>query len=121
MIKRKRSPQEDKILSHTKDRRNTYGENDKSSRKAIRFRKRWVNGTYRSQIHDALGAAARDPDEIADAVSAVQRKRWRKVPDGTRQDLGTSSFNWFSTGHSDGLEPGCWRLTTNRLRNTRTF
>ena len=81
MTKRKRSPQEDKVLSYAKDRRSTYGENDKSSRKSIRFRKRWVNGTYRSQIHDALGSVARDPDEIADAVNAVQRKGWRKVSD----------------------------------------
>ena len=81
MTRRKRSPQEDKVLSYAKDGRNTYGENDKSSRKAIRFRKRWVNGTYRSQVHDALGSAARDPDEIADAVNAVQRRRWRKAPD----------------------------------------
>ena len=32
MTKRKRLPQEDKVLSYVKDRRNTYGENDKGSR-----------------------------------------------------------------------------------------
>ena len=34
MTKRKRSPQDDKSLSYAKDRRNTYGENDKRSRKS---------------------------------------------------------------------------------------
>lgn len=81
MRKRKRSPQEDKILSYAKDGRNTYGENDKGSRVAIRFRKRWVNGTYRHQVHGALADPARDPDEIAEAVGAVTRKRWRKAAD----------------------------------------
>ena len=69
MTKRKRLSQEDKVLSYVKDRRNTYGENDKGSRKAIRFRTRCVNGTYRSQVHDALGSAGRDPDEIADGLT----------------------------------------------------
>jgi hypothetical protein len=31
-----KTPQEKKHLSYAKDRRNTYGENSKSSRKAIR-------------------------------------------------------------------------------------
>ncbi len=32
----RRTPQEKKALSYVKDRRNDYGENDKSSRKNIR-------------------------------------------------------------------------------------
>lgn len=34
-----KTPQDKKALSYAKDRRNTYGENDKSSRKAIPARK----------------------------------------------------------------------------------
>ena len=39
----RRSPQEKKTLSYAKDRRNDYGENDKSSRKSIRRNKRVPN------------------------------------------------------------------------------
>ena len=39
MTKRRKTPQEKKILSYAKDCRNNYGENDKSSRKAIPRRK----------------------------------------------------------------------------------
>jgi hypothetical protein len=39
----RRSPQEKKALSYAKDRRNVYGENDKSSRKNIRRNKRIPN------------------------------------------------------------------------------
>lgn len=81
MTKRARSPQEKKRLSYAKDRRNTYGENSKSSRTSIRFRKQWVNGTYRSSVHDALASPERDPDDIADAVNAVRRKEWKKWAD----------------------------------------
>ena len=35
MLVKRKSPQEKKALSYAKDRRNTYGENDKSSRKNI--------------------------------------------------------------------------------------
>ncbi|UGT42762.1 hypothetical protein LTV02_04940 [Nocardia yamanashiensis] len=40
MVRRK-SPQEKKSLSYAKDRRNDYGENDKSSRRNIRRNKRF--------------------------------------------------------------------------------
>ncbi|WP_194828528.1 hypothetical protein [Nocardia sp. XZ_19_231] len=40
---RRRSPQEKKSLSYAKDRRNGYGENDKSSRKNIPRNKRIRN------------------------------------------------------------------------------
>jgi len=73
-------PREEKILDYLHESRNTYGENDKSSRKSIRFRKAWVNRTYRRGVDAAL-AAATDPDEIADNVRAVRRMDWKKGRD----------------------------------------
>lgn len=45
LVTRRRSPQEKKALSYARDRRNVYGENDKSSRKNIRRNKRSPNAT----------------------------------------------------------------------------
>ena len=72
------SPQEKKRLSYLHDRRNVYGENDKSSRKAIPLRKKLANRQARHadrlEIHDKM----RDEE-------AVQLKRpkptWKKAPD----------------------------------------
>ena len=68
---RRRSPQEKKALSYARDRRNAYGENDKSSRTSIRYRKRLPHRADRRREHqtldratgalvDGLGAAAQE-------------------------------------------------------------
>ena len=75
-----RDPERDKIRDYTKQRRNLYGENDKSSRKAIRFRKAWVNRSYRRTVRQAIDAEL-EPDLVADAVQVVQRKDWKKSAD----------------------------------------
>jgi hypothetical protein len=82
----RQSPQEKKQLSYKHDRRNTYGENDKSSRKAIPFRKRAVNKANRHADHQILLEATGIPDLEADdrtddRVHGGRRKRWRKWPD----------------------------------------
>jgi hypothetical protein len=82
----RRSPQEKKQLSYERDRRNVYGENDKSSRKAIPFRKRAVNKANRHADHQILLTAAGVPDsaveeQVDDRLRGRLRKRWRKQPD----------------------------------------
>jgi hypothetical protein len=82
----RRTPQEKKALSYVKDRRNAYGENDKSSRKAIPFRKRWVNKTNRHAYNQVLQLAEGRRDEfvesvVDDRVHGRRRKRWAKWPD----------------------------------------
>jgi len=72
-------PKQKKEESLKHDRRNAYGENDKSSRKAIRRRKQWVNQTYRRAVKQAL--ASPDPDDAQDGVGLVQRNHWKKEPD----------------------------------------
>jgi hypothetical protein len=70
----RRSPQEKKALSYAKDRRNAYGENDKSSRRNIPLRKRLVNRANRhaaqQQLREASGAA-----EAERAESVEERLR----------------------------------------------
>lgn len=82
----RRTPQEKKRLSYVKDRRNSYGENDKSSRKNIRRNKRIPNSANRRHARTVLTALLGSPDDFrADAVEErmkVRRpKRWRKFPD----------------------------------------
>lgn len=72
------SPQQKKLYSLQKDCRNSYGENDKSSRTAIRARKRWVNRSYRRTVQQQL----QHVDEYTQQhIADVQRKKWCKVGD----------------------------------------
>lgn len=87
----RRSPQEKKALSYAKDRRNDYGENDKSSRKNLRRNKRIPNRADRHREHQVLSAAAGiavvpDVVERAEAKLLAKKsmwmtKRWRKWRD----------------------------------------
>jgi hypothetical protein len=84
-MKVKRTPQEKKRLSYENDCRNQYGENDKSSRKAIHFRKHWVNKTYRSQVRQATnlikGTEENTDNDQTNQIDNVKRKSWKKYPD----------------------------------------
>lgn len=82
----KRTPQEKKELSYAKDRRNTYGENDKSSRKNIPASKARVNRSYRRKVNDVLQVASElvEPQEleaVEHKVASVKREFWKKAPD----------------------------------------
>ena len=82
----RRTPQEKKRLSYLRDRRNTYGENDKSSRKAIHRRKQIVNQANRRIVRQGITAATSLPDQgdLEEAVveaTSVRPKRWSKEPD----------------------------------------
>jgi hypothetical protein len=82
----RKTPQEQKQLSYAKDRRNGYGENDKSSRKNIPLRKRLVNRANRHSAQQTLSEAvgATDPgqeDVVERKTGAKRPKTWRKWPD----------------------------------------
>lgn len=87
----RRSPQVKKALSYAKDRRNDYGENDKSSRKNIRRNKRIPvradRHRERQVLADATGPAdATELAERAEAKLSARKsmwltKRWRKWRD----------------------------------------
>jgi hypothetical protein len=80
MPKRRRTPQEKKRLSLTRDRRNDYGENSKSSRKNITRRKAIKRRAVRRVLKAALPG-----DEALRVRAEIQARRaaleWRKDPD----------------------------------------
>ena len=85
-----KTPQEKKQLSYAHDRRNTYGENQKSSRKNIPRSKQLSHQAERRTVRQSLVFAEGDvADEVADeAQSQVLRKgrmqrlwAFRKSPD----------------------------------------
>lgn len=85
-MRRPETPQEKKRLSLQKDRRNSFGENDKASRKAVPLRKAKVNRSNRRSDSTALAAGLGAPDEVVeaaveDAVLGRRRKVWRKWRD----------------------------------------
>lgn len=84
-----KTPQIKKAESLANDRRNSYGDNSKSSRKNIRRRKRFVNQSNRhaEQVQERLAITSGTPEEAAEAMQSRRRKRWRKcrdVPLGVR-------------------------------------
>ncbi|MEV0150223.1 MULTISPECIES: hypothetical protein [unclassified Nonomuraea] len=79
---RRRSPQEKKQLSYTKDRRNSYGENDKSSRKNIPRRKKAPHRANRRRASQVLDLAVGGDGETAELRLLSKRlKSWQKYPD----------------------------------------
>jgi len=86
MPKKLRSPQEKKGLSYERDRRNTYGENSKSSRKNIPRSKaldirRKRHGTKQA-LSSVLQARSQDQQVAAElAALASKPRRWEKQPD----------------------------------------
>jgi hypothetical protein len=98
----RKNPQEKKALSYTKDRRNTYGENDKGSRKSIRRNKRHPNRADRHRERQVLSTATGPTTAPAAAEQAeiklLARKsswatrRWRKLPDVPLADKVTRSL-----------------------------
>lgn len=82
----RRTPQEKKQLSYARDRRNDYGENDKSSRTSIPARKRRANRVNRRLTGSLLAGATGDVDPVlAESVETNaggrRPQRWTKVPD----------------------------------------
>ena len=82
---RQRSPQEKKALSYRKDCRNCYGENSKSSRKAIPLRKKLGARARRKMESQLLQAsvisAPSDADIIENKILTIPPPVWRKYPD----------------------------------------
>jgi hypothetical protein len=83
---RRKSPQQKKRESYLHDRRNTYGENNKSSRTSIRRRRQWRSRANRRAAATVLTGAqgATDPEVEAVVEARLRGKRpkvWRKCAD----------------------------------------
>jgi hypothetical protein len=81
-----KTPQEKKRLSYEKDRRNTYGENSKASRKSIPLAKARENRAERHTQDHALATAVglENIDDLAvveNRVRSTEPRYWRKDPD----------------------------------------
>lgn len=90
--RRSRSPQDKKALSYLLDRRNCYGENAKSSRKAIPFRKTGENRESRRKAAQDLSLLPQ-LDEVSEAVTESSVRHdvyrvggWQKVADASLRD-----------------------------------
>ena len=91
-----KTPQEKKRLSLANDRRNTYGESDKGSRKTIRRNKQIGQRQLRRGVNLELTPAAgvltnEDAEDVAARVAAAHslknKKRFRKAPDTALGDV----------------------------------
>jgi len=85
--KQPRSPQNKKTLSYAKDRRNTYGENDKASRKLIPLRKAMENRQDRRKVAQEVALLPNLEEGAADLLESSVRHDvhrvggWRKAAD----------------------------------------
>jgi hypothetical protein len=75
-----KTPQEKKRLSYQFDRRDDYGESRSSAAKSVRWRKRWVNQTYRQEIKHILNSPIdkEDTDQIENRIDQAKRPFWKK-------------------------------------------
>jgi flagella basal body P-ring formation protein FlgA len=91
-VSKVKTPQQKKRLSYEHDRRNTYGENQKSSRKNIPLSKQRSHQDERRSVRQALiGAQGVTADDVVDEAQsqALRKSRlkrlkgFRKSPDET--------------------------------------
>ena len=78
---RRNTPQENKILDYVNQTKNSYGENDKSSRKAIKKRKAQVNRSFRREESNILNQPIDDLEELDVELSEQPRNQWKKFAD----------------------------------------
>ena len=82
-----KTPQQKKRLSLQKDRRNTYGENAKSSRKSIPKSKALSHRKVRHAAKDAIDHLVGSSETLAEVLESTHKMprlnkgRWRKSPD----------------------------------------
>lgn len=80
------TPRQKKRLSYARDRRNSFGENGKASRKSIPLRKAQDIRAERHAQDGSLARALRATDadalaEVENRVRATEPRQWRKWPD----------------------------------------
>ena len=120
--KRRLSPADKKALSYSKDRRNSYGENDKAARKAIPARKAGENRRNRRKAAQALDAYENLDEGFADLMESslthdIERVGgWKKSPDqpladhisqqNGRRDFREGRKQWVGNNLVDAKERG---------------
>ncbi|MFB9268629.1 hypothetical protein ACFFWD_36865 [Bradyrhizobium erythrophlei] len=104
-----KTPREKKRLSYERDRRNTYGENQKSSRKNIPRSKQLSHQGERRSVRQVLVAAqGSGANEVADEVQSQalrkgrmkQLKAFRKSPDRPLGEVIKRRMRRRTSGHA---------------------
>ena len=119
-----RDPQEKKALSYRRDRRNDYGENDKSSRKNIRRNKRTPNRADRHRERQVLaGATGSAVDakaaELAELKLLAKKsmwmtKKWRKWRDAPLAEI--VAYKLRRRARTGMADPAVVEATIERIR-----
>ena len=86
VVMRRRTPEEKKLLSYERDRRNTYGESPHGARKAIPANKTFQNRANRHAANQQIDYQGPTPDDdFADNLESQANHKaphnWRKLPD----------------------------------------
>jgi hypothetical protein len=74
-----KTPREKKRESYAKDRRNTYGEDSKASRKGVPRKKRRQNREERRLVNKAYARNVEFDPEVADAAEAELVRKHKEV------------------------------------------
>jgi hypothetical protein len=99
MSMKEKTPQEKKALSYAKDRRNDYGENDKSSRRNIPLRKARQNRGFRKTanqiLQKAVGETGFERIEIVEnELRSLKKTAWKKAPDAPLGEFVQEKLKW---------------------------
>ncbi|MER5638013.1 hypothetical protein ABT095_13770 [Kitasatospora sp. NPDC002227] len=116
---RRKSPQEKKRLSYRKDRRNNYGENDKSSRRNIPLARRAAHHALRGRERLALERIRAYGGQLDDGQALFARRttgRWRKWPDAPLGELVVGGLRRRARVGMDAPERNAERIERVRRR-----
>ncbi len=118
MPRRRKTPQEKKILSYQKDRRNAYGQNDKASRKSIPLRKRLAHRSARRAAKTALSTTS---DVSVMPTRSKNWKVWKKHPDRPLADHLDDAYDYGREGLDERRDDkrGLRAEAKRRLRRTQ--
>ena len=118
MPRRRKTPQEKKVLSYQKDRRNAYGQNDKASRKAIPQRKRLAHRSLRRAAKTALTTTS---DVSVMPSRPASWKAWQKHPDRPLADHLDDAYDYGREGLDERRDDkrGLRTEAKRRLKRTR--
>ena len=97
------TPQQKKRLSYARDRRNTYGENDKASRRLIPLAKaldirseRRTRGQLLARSLQTQEQAPERLDAIENDIRSTRPRKWRKSPDSPLGEVLARKARWRS-------------------------
>ncbi len=121
MPRRRRTPQEKKRLSLTRDRRNTYGQNAKASRKDNPRSKAYSHRKVRRVASSTLRVLLELPVQISDvkqstlSLARLQKGRFRKSPDRPLGKVIARQMEGRQLRPVWNIESRLWRAQHNKL------